>query len=76
MTIFAHVIEHYISSFVNKQSLIDNLGKKLEDNGFQVVYCPGNADTTIIKTALSFVDRPVTILADDTDILCSRLYWL
>ena len=64
----------FLSSYVNKKSFIDCLGKKSEENGFQVVYCPGNADTTIIKTALNVVDRPVTILADDTDILCLLLY--
>ena len=33
-----------------------------------------HADTTIIKTVLNVVDRPVTILADDTDILCLLLH--
>ena len=61
----------FLSSYVNKQSFIDCLGKKLEGNGFKVVYCLGDADTTIIKTALNLVHGPVTILADDTDILSS-----
>lgn len=29
----------FFTSYVNKQSLIDCLGKKLEEYGFQVVYC-------------------------------------
>ena len=42
---------------------------KLELRGFKAVFCPSNADTTIIKTCLQFQDKPATVLADDTDIL-------
>ena len=64
----------FLTSYVNKQSFVDCLGKKLEESGFQVVYCPSDADNAIIKTALNVVDEPVTILADDTDILCLLLH--
>ena len=54
---------------MTKQSLIDCLSKKLDEIGISVVLCPSDADT-IVKTSLDVIGEPVTILADDTDILC------
>ena len=39
-----------------------------------VVLCPSDVDTTIVRTALEIVNVPVTILADDTDILYLLLH--
>ena len=38
-------------------------------NGFEVILCPSDADTTIVKTALEIVGESVIVLADDTDIM-------
>ena len=36
--------------------------------------CPSDVDTTIVKKSLQVQDKPATVLADDTDILCLRLH--
>lgn len=47
-----------------------------EANIIKAVLCPSDADTTIVKVALEYENRPVTIFADDTDILCLVLHHL
>ena len=64
----------FFNNYSNKQSFINKLAAILESNGFKVVLCSSDADTTIVKTALEVERGPVTILADDTDILCLLLH--
>ena len=52
-----------------KQKLVNSLARKLELHDFKAVLCPSDADTTIVKTCLQFQDKPVTVLAEYTDIL-------
>ena len=64
----------FLSNYSNKAEFIDFLANALKSNGFRVVQCTSDADTTIVKTALDIVGLPVIILADDTDILCLLLH--
>ena len=52
----------------------NSLALKLELHGFKAVLCTSDVDTTIVKTCLQFQDKPVIVLADDTDILCLLLH--
>ena len=54
----------------NKQKFVNSLACKLEPHGFKAVLCPSDADTTIVKTYLQLQDKPVTVLADNTDMFC------
>ena len=61
----------FLSNYTNKKHFVMALSKKLELDGFKVVLCPSDADTTIVKVALDFADgTPVTVYSDDTDVLC------
>ena len=64
----------FLTNYINKQKFANLLACKLERHGFKAVLCPSDADTTIVKTCLQFQDKPVTNLADDTDILCLLLH--
>ena len=48
--------------------------RHLKINGFEVILCPSDADTTIVKTALAISDEPVTVMSDDTDIMVLLLH--
>ena len=51
------------------------LAEKLQKNGFNIIQCPKDADTTIIKTPLSAAkDSPVNVFADDTNILSLHIH--
>ena len=39
----------------------------------EIIICPSDADTTIVKKALELANDTVTVVADDTDILCLLL---
>ena len=60
----------FLKNCTNKQKFVNLLVRKLKLHGFKAVLCLSDADTTIAMTCLHFQDKPVTILADDTDILC------
>ena len=49
--------------------MVNLLASKLELYGFKAVLCPSDADTTIVKKSLQVQDRPVIVLADDTDMI-------
>eukprot|EP00794_Sanderia_malayensis_P008462 gene8462-9369_t len=54
----------------NKETFVKALSKKLETN-FKVLECPSDADTSIVKEALTAArNAPVTVFSDDTDVLC------
>ena len=64
----------FLTNYTNKQKFVNLLVCKLELHGFKTALCPSDADTTIVKTYSQFQDKPVTALADDTDILCLLLH--
>ena len=51
-----------------------SLTAKLGENGFKVILFPSDGDTTIVKTALDIKNGSVTILANDTVILCLLIH--
>ena len=61
----------FFSNNINKANFVKFLAEKLPTkNGFNVIQCPMDADTAIIKKALTAAkDSPVNVFADDTDIL-------
>ena len=64
----------FLTNYTNKENFVTALAAKLEANGIKVVLCPSDTDTTIVKVPLEYENRPVTIFADDTDILCLLLH--
>ena len=65
----------FFSNYANKKSFIRILEVRLRERGFTVYVCHSDADTTIVKIALNFSKtEPVTIFADDSDILCLLLH--
>ena len=65
---------NFFTNYTNKQQFVNLLASRLEFHGFKTVLCPSDADTTIVKTCLEIENKPVTVLADDTDILCLLLH--
>ena len=68
--------EWIFNQLYKQRNFVIILAAKREANGFKVVLCPSDADTTIFKAALEYENWPVTIFADDTYILCLLLYHL
>ena len=67
----------FLSNYTNKERFVTMLAENLKSMGFQVVLCPSDADTTIVKTALDISQSsPVTVLSDDTDVFCLLLHHL
>ena len=65
----------FLSNYANKKAFVKFLGSKVELLGFDIIQCPSDAGTTIIKVALnSNNDKPVTIYSDDTDIFCLLIH--
>ena len=60
----------FLKNYTNKQKFVNLLARKLELHGFKAVLCLSDADTTIVRICLQFQDKPVTVLADDTDMFC------
>jgi hypothetical protein len=66
---------NFFSNYTNKKSFIRILEVKLRERGLTVYLCHSDADTTIVKVALNLSETgPVTVFADDTDILCLLLH--
>ena len=55
----------------NKERFIPSLALVLPEHGHQVTICPGDADLTIVRTALKIANdgSHATAVADDIDIL-------
>ena len=65
----------FLTNYKNKEGFVTCLASKLQTNGFEVICCPGDADTTIAKTALEIENaKHVTIYSDDTDVLCLLMH--
>ena len=63
-----------MTNYANKQRFVNELAEALEFDGFKTALCLSDADKTIVRTALETPSVQVTILADDTDILCLLLH--
>lgn len=67
--------EALLSNKENKQLFLKMLGDYLEAAGHTIFYAESDADTLIVRTALTLAERKhVTVVADDTDILVLLLY--
>nr|XP_047133400.1 uncharacterized protein LOC124811573 isoform X1 [Hydra vulgaris] len=65
----------FLSNYKNKNDFVRLLALKLQNNGFKVICCPSDADTSIVKLALEINNvESVTIYSDDTDILCLLMH--
>lgn len=68
--------DNFLTNYVNKQEFVNTLASELENRGIKCILCPSDADTTIVKTALAVTEKPVVVLADDTDILILLMHHL
>ena len=65
----------FLTNKENKQALVNHLCTHLTNAGYQVKQATADADTLIAKTAIDAVQgQNVTLVADDTDLLCLLLY--
>ena len=63
--------DRFLSNTENKANFINFLSQHLIQSGYSIINCPGDADSTIVKTALDMANTGrghVTVVADDTDI--------
>ena len=63
--------DRFLSNTENKANFINFLSQHLIQSGYSTINYPGDADSTIVKTALDMVNTGwghVTVVADDTDI--------
>ena len=59
-----------LTNYANKQRFVNTMADVLKQNELHIILSPSDADTTIVRNALDIRDKPVTVLADDTDVLC------
>ena len=66
----------FLTKYTNKENFVAALAAKLEANVIKVVLCPSDAETTIVRVAMEYENRPVTVFFFfyDTDILCLPLH--
>lgn len=66
----------FLANSNNKELFISNLALVLQEHDHQVTICPGDADLTIVETALKIANdgSHATVVADDTDILVMLLH--
>lgn len=63
--------DRFLSNLDNKANFVNFLSHHLKESGFLIINCPGDADSTIVKTALDIASTSVgyvAVVADDTDI--------
>ena len=63
--------DRFLSNMENKVNFINFLSQHLIQSGYSTINCQGDADSTIVKTALDIANtgwRHVTVVAYDTDI--------
>ena len=69
--------DRFLSNKNNKSQFIDLISRFLKYDYQNVMNCNGDADTTIVKTAINqatLSSNPVVVVTDDTDIAIVRLY--
>jgi len=63
--------DRFLSNIKNKANFLRYLSEYLSNAGYTTINCTGDADSTIVKTALTYAEAKssiVTVVADDTDI--------
>ena len=63
----------FLTNYGNKEAFVNWLSTNLSEAGFEVINCPADADTTIVKVSLDQKEA-VNVYSDDTDILCLLLH--
>ena len=51
----------FLTKYTNKENFVAALAAKLEANVIKVVLCPSDAETTIVRVAMEYENRPVTV---------------
>ena len=62
------------ANVANKPCFIRFLGNLVERDGINVIYCKGDADTTILNKALETDGKTAVVFADDTDVFCLLMH--
>ncbi|KAB0797138.1 hypothetical protein PPYR_08132 [Photinus pyralis] len=69
----------FLSNSTNKSNFIRALGKMLVENGINVKFADGDADTLIVTTAVAISDNfpegAVAVVSDDTDIMVLLIHY-
>lgn len=69
--------ERFLSNEYNKRQLITLISQHLLSDGQQVKNCSGDADTSIVETAITLAtnaEDTVVVIADDTDVAVMLMY--
>ena len=67
--------EHFLANPNNKQAFVQYLGDVLEKDGCQVLHAQGDADTLIVRTAVSCaINKTTVVIGEDTDLLVLLLH--
>ena len=69
--------DRFLSNTENKVGLIKFLSLHLQEEGISITNWPGDADNTIVETALEIAQKnlgPLTLVADDTDIVVMLIH--
>lgn len=70
----------FLSNSTNKNNFIRALGKMLFENGINVKYSDGDADTLIVMTAIAISENSsdedaVAVVSDDTDVMVLLIHY-
>ncbi|GFO27369.1 hypothetical protein PoB_005387400 [Plakobranchus ocellatus] len=67
--------EHFLANPDNKQEFVQYLSDVLEKDGCQVLHAQGDADTLIVRTAVSYaINKTTVVIGEDTDLLVLLLH--
>ena len=68
--------QNFLRNTSNKEQLIKLLSNYMCLNGYHVVQCTGDADTSIVEKAIQYAHdgKTVVVAADDTDVLVLLIY--
>ena len=68
--------EVFLANKANKERSIHILGDTLSGPGYGIIYCEGDADVDIAKTAIGMSEQSdVTVIGEDTDLLILLLHY-
>ncbi|GFN80278.1 LOW QUALITY PROTEIN: hypothetical protein PoB_000678400 [Plakobranchus ocellatus] len=67
--------ERFLANPNNKQAFVQYLGDVLEKDGCEVLHAQGDADTLIVRTAVSCaINKTTVVIGEDTDLLVLLLH--
>ena len=69
--------DRFLSNNDSKVGLSKFLSLHLQEEGISIINSPGDANSTIVETALEIAQKnlgPVTVVSDDTDIVVMLVY--